>query len=81
MDKEHLDLVARISAEQGNPHSWSVGRETTKVVFGYDQETKRRLAVQFYTSGPRAGEFATSFELSQQKYAEMLAAASTKTKR
>jgi hypothetical protein len=77
--QEYLDLVARISAEQGSPHGWRVGRETTTVVFGYDQETKRRLAVQFYTSGPRAGEFATAFEPDRDQYLKMLAAANTKT--
>jgi uncharacterized protein YukE len=77
MDKEYLDLVARASAEQGTSKTYNVFGKATHLVLKYDQETKRQLVVPFHASGPRAGEFATSFIPSERQLAKITAAANT----
>jgi hypothetical protein len=71
MRHEYLNKVAKLAAEQASPRVYGVAGKDTCLVFARDQESKRYLAAQFYSRGPRAGEFATAFEPTKEQRAAM----------
>jgi uncharacterized protein YukE len=78
MRKDFLDTVSGAAAKSSNVFRWDVSGQPGDAVLHYDQATKRWLAVVYYASGPRAGEFMSTFAPDAAKVDEMLRAAATR---
>jgi uncharacterized protein YukE len=78
MRKGFLDTVSKAAAKSSNVFRWDVSGQPGDAVVYYDQATKRWLAVVYYASGPRAGEFMSTFAPDAAKVDEMLRAAATR---
>jgi hypothetical protein len=79
MKDEFAKVVQAAGANSGKVFRWTLPpgegeteRQATYAIIYRDPNTKKWLAVQFYQSGPRAGEFATAFEPTPSQMNRML---------
>lgn len=74
MRDEFLDMIVTAGTRQGKVFQWSLrgeaGMQPTYSVLRF--HNGRWMVSQYYTNGPRAGEFATAFEPTARQLARML---------
>jgi hypothetical protein len=76
---EFVRMMRTAGAESGKVFRWSLPpeagtnvRQSTYAILHRDPNTKQWLVMQFYQSGPRAGEFATAFKPTPSQLTRML---------
>lgn len=78
MRADFLKTMGRATAQSSGPFSWKVAGQDSVTVLYRDPGTKQWMAVSYYASGSRAGEFMSVIKVGGDRLDEMLRAAATR---